>query len=92
MGRAGAIALGISGGGADCGEKMFRPTPEYCSDSLTSIASMCSVGSSAESLVCFFGLLLELGCRRAGAAVLVVDAAGEACGVLVGVPVENSWI
>src|ERR1035437_5232286 len=33
-------------GGTDDAEKIFRPLPEYSSDSLTSIASMCRVGSS----------------------------------------------
>src|SRR5690349_18588184 len=47
VGRAAATGCGIgTGGGADCAEKMFLPAPEYTTDSLTSIACMCSVGSS----------------------------------------------
>ena len=41
--------------GAEFGEKILRPLPEYSSDSVTSIASMCRVGSSAAEVVptCF---------------------------------------
>src|SRR6185312_3309397 len=44
--RTGFIGAGIGlDGGAEFGEKMFRPEPAYSSDSVTFIASICSVGS-----------------------------------------------
>src|SRR5882757_6596810 len=46
-----ATSFGIATAGAEFGEKMFLPLPEYTSDSVTSIASMCSVGSSGASLL-----------------------------------------
>src|ERR1700733_3366699 len=54
-GRAGPNGFGIEIGttGAEFTEKIFRPVPEYCSDSLTSIASMCSVGSSVAEVIGF---------------------------------------
>src|SRR5258707_4369527 len=50
FGRTGAIGLGISTG-TEVAEKIFRPLPEYASDSVTSIASMRSVGSSCADVV-----------------------------------------
>jgi hypothetical protein len=50
FGRAGATGLGISIG-TELAEKMFRPLPEYTSDSVTSIASIRSVGSSCADVV-----------------------------------------
>src|ERR1700722_18179043 len=55
--RTGAIGLGISTG-AEFAEKIFLPFPEYTSDSVTSIASIRSVGSScAEVVPTFFAAL-----------------------------------
>src|ERR1700733_14383148 len=48
--RTGATGFGISIG-AELAEKIFRPLPEYTSDSVTSIASMRSVGSSCADVV-----------------------------------------
>src|SRR6266550_2931514 len=48
--RTGAIGLGISTG-TEFTEKIFRPFPEYASDSVTSIASIRSVGSSCADVV-----------------------------------------
>jgi hypothetical protein len=42
--------LGISTG-TEVAEKIFRPLPEYASDSVTSIASMRNVGSSCADVV-----------------------------------------
>jgi hypothetical protein len=44
------IGFGISIG-AEFAEKIFRPFPEYTSDSVTSIASIRSVGSSCAEVV-----------------------------------------
>src|SRR5947209_6013829 len=50
LGRTDTIGFGISTG-IDVAEKIFRPLPEYSSDSVTSIACMRSVGSNCADVV-----------------------------------------
>jgi hypothetical protein len=75
FGLAEVTGLGIATSGAEFAEKILRPLPEYSTDSVTSMASMCNVGSSAAEVVpsglaAFAGVVLPIGAR------LPAEAAG----------------
>jgi len=74
--------------GAELEEKILRPLPEYSNDSVTSMASMCRVGSSADEVVpTTLAAAVEAG--LAGGAGLFSEAAGAgaAGSGVAGVPV-----
>src|ERR1700687_2643745 len=75
FGRTGAIGLGTSGG-TEVAEKIFRPPPEHASDSVTSIASMRSVGSSCAEVVPSFFAAAPAELPGAAATTAPVFAAG----------------
>jgi hypothetical protein len=95
FGLAEVTGLGIATTGVEFAEKILRPLPEYSTDSVTSMASMCRVGSSAAEVVptglaAFPGDVLPAG---AGLSVEAADVGAAATGaepVLDGVPPEKS--